>query len=349
MDAKEKLIRDTLGLKLPGAGRKNYSVKAGAGGGKTTLLSQRICNQLLLGTPIEEFVIITYTNAAAAELREKITVRLQQLIREGIPDALQRENAGKALNTVELMQVSTIHAFLFKLLRENAFESGVVTDAKMLEDFEDRARRTKFFDAWYHMHFDEMKAFATDWVLSTSRGYKTDHTREVFENMFHDLANVREEVVYDTSDHSAALAKEAKDYVTYWLPVLRNFKSEFINNQPRKKDKAGTPYKWLKGPQEIIDAISLTEGRNACGIEEACILSKALSGIKKIVDKGDNFYYNGLEPNWKLSSVIPDFSGGELDWNFSKFYEEFVVNAEKAAKVVEYVCKMREEYQKQID
>ncbi|MBQ8548247.1 MAG: UvrD-helicase domain-containing protein, partial [Lachnospiraceae bacterium] len=257
MDAKEKLIRDTLGLKLPGAGRKNYSVKAGAGGGKTTLLSQRICNQLLLGTPIEEFVIITYTNAAAAELREKITVRLQQLIREGIPDALQRENAGKALNTVELMQVSTIHAFLFKLLRENAFESGVVTDAKMLEDFEDRARRTKFFDAWYHMHFDEMKAFATDWVLSTSRGYKTDHTREVFENMFHDLANVREEVVYDTSDHSAALAKEAKDYVTYWLPVLRNFKSEFINNQPRKKDKAGTPYKWLKGPQEIIDAISL--------------------------------------------------------------------------------------------
>ena len=349
MDAKEKLIRDTLGLKLPGAGRKNYSVKAGAGGGKTTLLSQRICNQLLLGTPIEEFVIITYTNAAAAELREKITVRLQQLIREGIPDALQRENAGKALNTVELMQVSTIHAFLFKLLRENAFESGVVTDAKMLEDFEDRARRTKFFDAWYHMHFDEMKAFATDWVLSTSRGYKTDHTREVFENMFHDLANVREEVVYDTSDHSAALAKEAKDYVTYWLPVLRNFKSEFINNQPRKKDKAGTPYKWLKGPQEIIDAISLTEGRNACGIEEACILSKALSGIKKIVDKGDNFYYNGLEPNWKLSSVIPDFSGGELDWNFTLFYEEFVVNAEKAAKVVEYVCKMREEYQKQID
>ena len=348
MEAKEKQIRDMLALRIPGAGRKNYSVKAGAGGGKTTLLSQRICNQLLLGTPIEEFVIITYTNAAAAELREKITVRLQQLIRRGISDETQRENAVNALNSIELMQISTIHAFLFKVLRENAFEAGVVTDAEMLEDSEDKARQTKFFDAWFHMHFEEIKGFGTDWVFTgKTNGRPVDYKREVLENMFHDLANVREEIIYDTADRSADFEKEAEEYVKQWLPALRNFKSEFLKNQPLKSDKS--PYKLSKGPQEIIDAIAFVEGRTEYGIEEACELSKALSGIKNILDKGDNFYYAGKTPNSVLTPVIPAYPSAELEWNFSKFYEEFASNAAKVAKVAEYVCKMQKEYQTQID
>lgn len=347
MEAAEKQIRDTLALKIPGEGRKNYSVKAGAGGGKTTLLSQRICSQLLSGTPIEEFVIITYTNAAAAELREKITVRLQQLIREGIADGKQRENATKALNTVELMQISTIHSFLFKVLRENAFEAGVVTDAEMLEDSEEKARRTKFFDVWYHMHFEEIKGFGTDWVFTgKTNGRPVDYKREVLENMFHDLANVREEIVCDTSDRSAAFEKEAEEYVKLWLPVLKNFKSEFLKNQPLKQDK--TPYKWLTASQEIIDAISLVEGRTEYGTEEACELSKALSGIKDIVDKNGNFYYAGKTPSSVLYPFIPTYPSVETDWNFALF-KEFVENAKKAAKVVAYVCRMQREYQKQID
>lgn len=348
MEAKEKQIRDMLGLKISGEGRKNYSVKAGAGGGKTTLLSQRICNQLLLGTPIEEFVIITYTNAAAAELREKITVRLQQLVREGISDDMQRENATKALNTIELMQISTIHSFLFKVLRENAFEAGVVTDARLLEDSADRIRQTSFFDEWCHKHYEEIEAFGTEWEVTSSKGRKTDHTREVLENMFHDLANVREEIVYDTADRTAELEKEAEEYVKQWLPALRNFKSEFLKNQPRKQDKAGTPYALLKGPQEIIEAISLVEGKTTYGTEDACELSKALFGIKEIVDNGDKFYRGDKVPNSVLSAVIPTYPREETDWNFA-LYEEFVKNAQKVAKVVACVCKMQREYQKKID
>ena len=39
MKASEKDLRDALSLKIADKGRKNYSIKAGAGGGKTTLLS----------------------------------------------------------------------------------------------------------------------------------------------------------------------------------------------------------------------------------------------------------------------------------------------------------------------
>ena len=52
--------------------KMNYSVIAGAGAGKTTMLANRISSQIMEGEPIESFAIITYTNVAADELREKI-------------------------------------------------------------------------------------------------------------------------------------------------------------------------------------------------------------------------------------------------------------------------------------
>ena len=83
MTTTEKEVRDTLALEISGEGKKNYSVQAGAGAGKTTMLSKRICRQIILGTPIEGFVVITYTNAAAAELRDKITTELGKAIKNG--------------------------------------------------------------------------------------------------------------------------------------------------------------------------------------------------------------------------------------------------------------------------
>ena len=188
MTPTEKNLRAELGLDVPGKGHKNYSVKAGAGGGKTTLLSHRIGNQIAHGTPIEEFAIITYTNAAAAELREKITVRLQEMINSGALTAAELSNVTAALNSIELMQISTIHAFLFKILREYSFEAGIVMDATMLETEEDDARKKNFFDKWYRGHFREIEAFKADWIHeSKTNGNKVDHCREVFENMFKDM------------------------------------------------------------------------------------------------------------------------------------------------------------------
>ena len=48
MKAAEIELRKVLELKESGKGKKNYSIKAGAGGGKTTLLSKRICRQIQL-------------------------------------------------------------------------------------------------------------------------------------------------------------------------------------------------------------------------------------------------------------------------------------------------------------
>ena len=343
MKASEKELRDALSLKNSEVGCKNYSIKAGAGGGKTTLLSTRICRQIVLGTPIDKFVIITYTNAAAAELRDKIGARLTEFIKAPESSGKQLENAKEALASIELMQISTIHAFLLKILKEYAFETGIALDVKMLEEEEDNERKTGFFNSWYSDHYDEIQKYK--WIHTTKEGKEIDVTREIFLNMFMDIANVREVISYDTNDHAALFEEHAKKYVAEWLPKLLVFKTGFLANAPRKKDGN---IKINPVPQKIIDIIAEVEGSDNTGIEEALKLSNAIGRIKGIVDGGNQFYGSNGDIS-QLESFIPVIPEWELEWNFKTLYENYMLRSSKATEIVDYVCRMQSEYQKKND
>ena len=51
---------------------KNIIVSAGAGSGKTAVLTARTQRKLLSGTHVNELLVLTFTNAAAAEMKERI-------------------------------------------------------------------------------------------------------------------------------------------------------------------------------------------------------------------------------------------------------------------------------------
>ena len=85
-------------------------VAAAAGSGKTKVLVDRLMGYLTDPddpADLDEFLIITYTRAAAAELRGKIAARLGEMLAED-PDNkhLQRQRT-----RVYLAQISTVHAF----------------------------------------------------------------------------------------------------------------------------------------------------------------------------------------------------------------------------------------------
>ena len=349
MNTKEKHIRDALGLKLPKEGFKNYSVKAGAGGGKTTMLSGRICQQLLMGTPIEEFVIITYTNAAAAELREKVTNALRRIIEEKSVTSKELDRAVNALDNIELMQISTIHAFLLRLLKENSFESGVVMDAVMLDSQEEQLRKKKFFDKWYEENFDKVEQLGDMWVRKNKSGGKAvDHKRDVIENMFYDMANIREDVVYSVTDATKQTEQEAAKYIAVWEPHIKRLVTKIKDNWPDNKD--GTKKKLNKAAEEIVEAAQYINSPaiNLTQIEKALNLSKAVEAVKVITDEDKSIYnrvktadipelYNELN---SIRSIIPE---DEYERSF-EVYKEYIDNAAKTAKTGAYVTLICGEY-----
>ena len=55
----------------------NIIVSAGAGSGKTAVLSERVIEHLKNGIRINELLILTFTNAAAGEMKERIRKKMK--------------------------------------------------------------------------------------------------------------------------------------------------------------------------------------------------------------------------------------------------------------------------------
>ncbi len=104
-------------------------VEAGAGTGKTWTLV-RLHQRLLLEKriPLEKILVVTFTNAATAELKSRIREGLRELLREGSAD---RSLLEKALRDFDRAPVTTIHGFCHRVLQEEAFQSGIPFDVPL--------------------------------------------------------------------------------------------------------------------------------------------------------------------------------------------------------------------------
>ncbi|MCL1854597.1 MAG: UvrD-helicase domain-containing protein, partial [Clostridia bacterium] len=102
-------------------------VSAAAGSGKTAVLVERIYTLIQQrGYQIDRMLVVTFTNAAAAEMRERLEARF--LEKDGHNDVLRRQ-----AELVENAQISTLHAFCQKLVRE-FFEIAAIDPLSTLCD-----------------------------------------------------------------------------------------------------------------------------------------------------------------------------------------------------------------------
>ena len=93
----------------------NLLVAAAAGSGKTAVLVKRIIKKVTEeGQDIDRLLIVTFTNAAAAEMRERIGAAIEEALRENPEDAhLQRQ-----MLLLHNAQITTIHSFCLSVIRE---------------------------------------------------------------------------------------------------------------------------------------------------------------------------------------------------------------------------------------
>ncbi|MDO4799461.1 MAG: UvrD-helicase domain-containing protein, partial [Bacillota bacterium] len=106
----------------------NILVAAGAGSGKTRVLVERVVRQLEAGlASIDNYLILTFTNAAAAELKERIQLALEQ---SSNPDV--RRQIGR----LSVASIKTFHAFCADICRNYAHASDLDSGFRILVDHE---------------------------------------------------------------------------------------------------------------------------------------------------------------------------------------------------------------------
>lgn len=102
---------------------RNIAVSAGAGSGKTRVLTNRYLRLLEADIPIEEIVAITFTEKAALEMKERIRAALKEKLENS--QGLEKKNWQTSLDKLSRANISTIHSFCAKLIRENAACLGI--------------------------------------------------------------------------------------------------------------------------------------------------------------------------------------------------------------------------------
>lgn len=147
-------------------------VSAAAGSGKTSVLVERLLG-ILSDTenriPADRIVVVTFTNDAAAQMKQRLSAALSQAI-EKDPDNLWLCRQQALLQTAK---ISTIHSFCFDLIRENIQSLDVSAGFRILDDTEEnlliRKAAENTFEKLYGDAADKINSLA-DFFSGSVRG-----------------------------------------------------------------------------------------------------------------------------------------------------------------------------------
>lgn len=127
-------------------------VSAAAGSGKTAVLVERIVSLVREGASMNRMLIVTFTKAAAAEMRQRLAKRISR-------EAISRAPAMvKALDELETTQISTIHSFCQRVIRSHFEQVGVDPLVRVC----DEQQQKLLFEAAFTTAMDELLDERTD-------------------------------------------------------------------------------------------------------------------------------------------------------------------------------------------
>lgn len=142
----------------------NIIVSAAAGSGKTAVLTEKIVRKVESGIPICDMLVVTFTTAAAAEMKQRIEKKLYEHA-EAAKDDKARSFLYAQAQSTSRADISTLHSFCTHVLRRHFYEAelsptfrvGDSTELEMLhlealdealnEYFENAGDKTRLLNA----------------------------------------------------------------------------------------------------------------------------------------------------------------------------------------------------------
>lgn len=133
---------------------RNIIVSAAAGSGKTAVLVERVVRIITdenHPVDIDKLLIVTFTNAAAAEMKARISARLEELLRQ----SPGKRQLMRQLTLLPSAKICTIDSFCLNLARENFFTLGISQDFSVLDDSEAQIIADNALDTVLDVFYEE--------------------------------------------------------------------------------------------------------------------------------------------------------------------------------------------------
>lgn len=157
---------------------KNIIVSAQAGAGKTQVLVERIINIMEKeNIDIQDMLIVTFTNKAASEMKNRIKKKLQKKIINAA--GYEKKFYQKQYNKIINAQISTMHAFCVTLLRGYFYKLGVSPDFKLLKGSSLDLIKWKIINKIFDDLYQKEDEGFLDLIRDYSRKYSDEEIKEM--------------------------------------------------------------------------------------------------------------------------------------------------------------------------
>lgn len=321
---------------------KNIMVSAGAGAGKTRVLVSRMAELIMdKEHPIEadRFLVMTFTNAAAAEMKERIGTELEERL-EKDPDNLYLR---KQIRKIRQADISTIHSFCNHLIRTHYNELAIDPSFRIGEEGELFLLRQQAVE----QVLEEAYASGRESFLQFVEAYAPGKNDTVLEEMIEDLYHFSRSFpnadgwFEKTGKEATILAgKDGWDTSTAVTLLLSKVQKESLQIQEELYQILGSvtedsPEKYTGLLHEIKEYIdSLTQAKDYNSYYKV-LSQKSISSFPRAAKK---------EKEWELYEEVKEFHQKVREQINSQKENVFTAPAEELQREATVIYPLLEEY-----
>ena len=202
-------------------------VSAAAGSGKTAVLTKRIIDLITDTdnlTDVSDILVVTFTKAAASELRERISKSLY----EALQNAPDDKHLSKQLLMLGSAKICTIHSFCFDLIKKNFQLLGLPSNIRIADETETTLIMNNILnglieECYGGMHSDKIPHFE-DFSENFLLGRTDDNLAVDFADIYNSLRNFTTgiDILKSSSDELEACSKTSV-LNTKWGQVIKKY------------------------------------------------------------------------------------------------------------------------------
>ncbi|MBQ6991896.1 MAG: helicase-exonuclease AddAB subunit AddA [Clostridia bacterium] len=226
-------------INLKGA---NLLVAAAAGSGKTAVLVERIVKKVLVDNiDIDKMLVVTFTNAAAAEMKERILERLYKEIEENPKNVdLQRQ-----IILLNKASISTIHSFCLEVIKNYFYEIDISPNFRIGDTTEIELLKQEVLEDLFEDLYEEKNEDLIQ-LVNIYGGYRGDEKlKEIILQIYRyiqsapypekwikekvEMFNVNQEVDFSETLWGGILIENIKDELLDGLNNLKIIQKELRN------------------------------------------------------------------------------------------------------------------------
>lgn len=289
----------------------NLLVSAAAGSGKTSVLTERILKKILGGADISRMVVVTFTKAAANELKSRISSSLSDaLIRDPKNKILARQIA-----SLPSARISTVDSFCFNIVKRNFDKLGLSCDVRVADTAEIKLLFKKTMDAL----FDEL--YDNETLLTNFREFtdafindRDDNLPDVFIEIYNSLSSTKDGIGFIKKSRQHLIDEKDLPFLETRAGIyLSEYINKFINHFYPPSVKGAALYcdgnaKQIKYYNDFTNIVRILgdmkkalseKDYDACAAAAATYTPINMKGGPSFGNDDEEAYYKKLRDNFK--------------------------------------------------